>query len=32
MELPSIEKGIQITVFDESEEPLTFDRSGWTHF
>jgi thiamine-monophosphate kinase len=32
MELPSIGKGIQITVLDESGEPLVFQRSGWTHF
>ncbi|MGC2519553.1 MAG: thiamine-phosphate kinase [Burkholderiales bacterium] len=32
MESPSIGKKIQITVLDESGEPLTFDRSGWTHF
>ncbi|MGB7543335.1 MAG: thiamine-phosphate kinase [Burkholderiales bacterium] len=32
MESPSIGKKTQITVLDESGEPLTFDRSGWTHF
>jgi ubiquinone/menaquinone biosynthesis C-methylase UbiE len=29
---PSIGKQSQITVLDESGEPLIFDRSGWTHF
>jgi thiamine-monophosphate kinase len=32
MESLSIGKRAQITVLDESGEPLTFDRSGWTHF
>jgi thiamine-monophosphate kinase len=32
MRSPSIEKRRQITVLDESGEPLIFDRSGWTHF
>jgi len=32
MESPSLGKKTQITVLDESGEPLTFDRSGWTHF
>lgn len=31
MESPSIRKN-RITVLNESAEPLTFDRSGWTHF
>jgi thiamine-monophosphate kinase len=29
---PSIGKQSQVTVLDESGEPLIFDRSGWTHF
>jgi thiamine-monophosphate kinase len=32
MQSPSIGKQRQITVLDESLEPLVFDRSGWTHF
>jgi len=32
MRAPSIGKQSQITVLDESLEPLVFDRSGWTHF
>ncbi len=32
MESPPIGKKAQITVLDESGEPLAFDRSGWTHF
>ena len=32
MQSPSIGKQSQITVLDESLEPLVFDRSGWTHF
>lgn len=32
MRSPSIGKQSQITVLDESGEPLVFDRSGWTHF
>jgi thiamine-monophosphate kinase len=32
MQSPSIGKRNQITVLDESGEPLIFDRSGWTHF
>ena len=32
MRSPSIGKQSQITVLDESLEPLVFDRSGWTHF
>lgn len=32
MESPSMGKKAQITVLDESGEPLAFDRSGWTHF
>lgn len=28
---PSIGKQSQITVLDESSEPIVFDRSGWTH-
>ena len=30
MESPSI--GTQVTVLDESGQPLAFDRGGWTHF
>ena len=32
MQSPAIGKRSQITVLDESGEPLIFDRSGWTHF
>jgi thiamine-monophosphate kinase len=32
MEPPSIGKIAQITVLDESGQPLTFGRRGWTHF
>ena len=32
MRSSSIGKQSQITVLDESGEPLVFDRSGWTHF
>jgi thiamine-monophosphate kinase len=32
MESPSVGGNTQIKVLDESEEPLSFDRSGWTHF
>jgi len=32
MRSPSIGKESQITVLDQSGEPLIFDRSGWTHF
>jgi thiamine-monophosphate kinase len=32
MESPSIRRNTQITVLDESGEPLTLDRNGWTHF
>jgi thiamine-monophosphate kinase len=32
MQSPSRGKQSQITVLDESGEPLLFDRSGWTHF
>jgi thiamine-monophosphate kinase len=32
MRSPAIGKRSQITVLDESGEPLIFDRSGWTHF
>jgi thiamine-monophosphate kinase len=32
MRAPSIGEHSQITVLDESLEPLVFDRSGWTHF
>ena len=32
MRSPSIGKHSQITVLDESGEPLIVDRSGWTHF
>ena len=32
MRSSSIGKQRQITVLDESGEPLIFDRSGWTHF
>jgi thiamine-monophosphate kinase len=32
MRSPSIGTQRQITVLDESGEPLVFDRSGWTHF
>jgi thiamine-monophosphate kinase len=32
MQSQSIGKKTQITVLDESGEPLTLDRSGWTHF
>ena len=32
MRAPSIGKHNQITVLDESGEPIIFDRSGWTHF
>jgi thiamine-monophosphate kinase len=32
MRSPSIGKQSQITVLDESLEPLVFDRTGWTHF
>jgi thiamine-monophosphate kinase len=32
MQSPSIGEKTRITVLDESGEPITFDRSGWTHF
>jgi thiamine-monophosphate kinase len=32
MRSPSIGAQGQITVLDESGQPLIFDRSGWTHF
>jgi thiamine-monophosphate kinase len=32
MRLPSTGKESQITVLDESGEPLILDRGGWTHF
>lgn len=32
MEPPSIGEMAQITVLDESAQPLTFGRRGWTHF
>jgi thiamine-monophosphate kinase len=32
MRSPSTGKERQITVLDESGEPLILDRSGWTHF
>jgi thiamine-monophosphate kinase len=32
MEPPSIGEMAQITVLDESGQPLTFGRRGWTHF
>jgi thiamine-monophosphate kinase len=32
MEPPSIGKGARVTVLDESGQPLTFERDGWTHF
>ncbi len=32
MQSPSIGKETRITVLDESGEPLTLDRGGWTHF
>jgi thiamine-monophosphate kinase len=32
MQSPSIGKNTRITVLDESGEPPSFDRSGWTHF
>jgi thiamine-monophosphate kinase len=32
MRSSSIGKQLQITVLDESGEPLIFDRGGWTHF
>jgi hypothetical protein len=32
MRAPSVGQQSEITVLDDSSEPLLFDRSGWTHF
>jgi thiamine-monophosphate kinase len=32
MDSPSVGRKTPITVLDESGQPFTFDRSGWTHF
>jgi thiamine-monophosphate kinase len=32
MRAPSVGQPSEITVLDDSSEPLLFDRSGWTHF